>query len=82
MCVNYALINKQCLDATWLLPDCASIIDRFQGGDYFLQLDLKAGFHNIPLSEAEQHYTTFVTQDGAYHFKQMPWVLKGAPLYF
>ena len=24
----------------------------------------------------------FVTQDGAYHFRRMPWGLKGAPLYF
>ena len=48
----------------------------------FTVLDLKAGFHQIPLDEETKHKTTFVTHSSCYFFKRLPYGLRNAPVAF
>ena len=45
-------------------------------------LDMKAGFHNIPVLSGEEDVLGIVTQDGLFRYKRMAFGLKGAPLWF
>jgi len=40
------------------------------------KLDLKSGFHQIPLAESSRDYSTFVNPWGKYHFTVMPFRFK------
>ena len=45
-------------------------------------IDLKAGFHNVPLDESTQLKTVFTTPLGRYKWKRMPFGLTQAPAHF
>lgn len=45
-------------------------------------MDLKAGFHQIPLDPETKHKTTFITHEGTYNFKRLPYGLRNAPIAF
>ena len=48
----------------------------------FSSLDIKAGFHNIPICEDRIGWMAFATQDGLYKWLRMPFGPKGAPAHF
>ena len=50
-----------------------------QGYNYFSKLDLKSGFYQIPIGEADKEKTAFVTPFGLYQFNVLPVGLKNAP---
>ena len=58
------------------------MIDSLSKGRVFTSMDIKAGFHNIPLTQKARAATVFITQDGVYCWNVMPFGLKGAPAHF
>ena len=66
----------------WPLLDCQFIIDSLASSTIFTGLDIKAGFHNIPLSERVSNYTVCITQDGKFRAKRMLFGMKSAPAHF
>lgn len=49
---------------------------------FFTVLELNNGYYQIPISEDSRKYTAFVTPDGMYEFKRMPFGLKSPPAVF
>jgi len=45
-------------------------------------VDLKAGFHNVPLDYDTSLKTTFVTHMGKFRWLRMPFGLQNAPNHF
>jgi len=45
-------------------------------------LDLKSGFHQIPLKESDVKKTAFSVNNGKYKFTRLPFGLKNAPSIF
>ena len=52
------------------------------GNMYFLQLNLKAAYHQVPLSVASRSLTTIITNIGTYKFTMIPFGIKSAPSAF
>jgi hypothetical protein len=48
----------------------------------FSALDIKAGFHNIPLEEESKRYCGVITQDGIWVYEVMAFGFLGAPATF
>ncbi|KAJ8710458.1 hypothetical protein PYW08_008973 [Mythimna loreyi] len=78
MCVDYRELNRNTLRDHYPLPIISDQIDQLAGGYYFSTLDMAAGFHQIPISEASIEKTAFVTPDGLYEFLTMPFGLSNA----
>ncbi|KAL4096627.1 hypothetical protein QTP88_021546 [Uroleucon formosanum] len=55
------------------------LFESLRAGRYFTQLDLASGYLQVPLSEAAQEKTAFITPDDTGHFTRMPFGLAGAP---
>lgn len=43
------------------MPNVDDALERLGNATYYSCIDLKSGFHNIPVLESCQKYTTFIT---------------------
>lgn len=66
MCTDFRDINRRTVLDPYPSPDLRDCLRRVVGSTCFTSLDLKAGFHNVPIEKSSQKYCGFVTQDGSY----------------
>jgi len=52
------------------------------GAVWFSTLDLRSGYHNIPIREAARDKTAFITRRGCFRYKVMPFGLTCVPSVF
>jgi Reverse transcriptase (RNA-dependent DNA polymerase) len=57
-------------------------MDQLHGAEVLSGIDLKAGFHNIPMNTASIPLTAFVTQDGVYEQLRMTFGMCEAQAHF
>ena len=82
LCVDFRKVNDITKTESWPLPRLDDLIDRVGNAKFIGTLDLLKGYWQIPLSDKAKKIATFVTPDGAYSFKVMPFGLKNAPSCF
>ena len=49
--IHYRALNKVTRKFTWPMPKVEDIFSKLNGATYFTTLDLKAGYHHIPLDK-------------------------------
>ena len=87
-CIDYRPINSKTRRDLYPLPRIDEILERVTSagdkkGDKFMSsLDLKNGFWQVPIRECDREKTAFVTADGLFHFKRMPFGLCNSPATF
>lgn len=82
LCVDYRALNNKTRKEHYPLPLIDDQLDRLAGNSLFVSLDLASGYYQIPIAEDSQDKTSFVTPDGQYQFKRMPFGLANAPSVF
>ncbi|GBN54240.1 Retrovirus-related Pol polyprotein from transposon 297 [Araneus ventricosus] len=64
------------------LPRIDDTLDCLSKAEYFSSMDLYTGYWQIEVDEADREKTSFVTSEGLYEFKVMPFGLCNAPATF
>lgn len=73
MCVDYRALNKKTIPDKYPLPRIDDQLDRLYGNKYFCTLDLLSGYFQCPVNDkTTRDRLSFVTPDGKYTFKRMP----------
>jgi len=81
-CQNFIPVNKRTPPLETCLHDTRQIRSRLRRHKYISVVDLKAGFHNVPLDYETSLMTTFVTHMGKFRWLRMPFGLQNAPNHF
>ena len=64
------------------MPKVEDIFSKLNGATYFTTLDLRVGYHDIPLDKSSIPKTAFNSLFGKYEYIKVPFGLAQAPAYF
>ena len=81
-CVDYRRLNSVTIQDAYPLPRIDESLDALSGSRYFSTLDLLSGYWQVPLSESAQEKSAFITRDGLWKWKVLPFGLTSAPATF
>lgn len=82
LCVDFRLLNRKIIRDRFPVPNLDDQLDQLQRGTVFSTLDLKNGYHHVPVKEESKKYTAFVTPTGQYEFNRAPFGLSSSPSVF
>ena len=78
MCVDYIDLNRACPKDCFPLPKIDQLIDSTTGNKLQSFMDAFLGYNQIMMHPADQDKTSFITGQGLYCYKVMPFGLKNA----
>ena len=78
MCKNFTDLNKTCPKDSFPLPRIDQLVDSKVGHKLLTFMDAFSGYNQIKIAEEDQEKTAFITSQGLYCYKVMPFRLKNA----
>ena len=78
MCVDFTDLNKACPKDSYPLPRIDKLVDETSGYELLSFMDAFAGYHQIMMHPKDEEKTAFITENGTYCYKVMPFGLKNA----
>lgn len=82
LCIDYRKLNLQTIKDAYALPQLEDTFSALTGSKWFTVLDLKSGFYQIEMEEADKQKTAFVCPLGFWEFCRMPQGITNAPSTF
>jgi hypothetical protein len=78
MFVDFTDLNKACSKDSFPLPRIDLLVDSTSEHELLSFMDAFSGYNQIYMEEADQEKTAFITDQGLYCYKMMPFNLKNA----
>ena len=76
--MDFTDLNKACLKDSYPLPRIDTLVDSTARHQLLSFMDAFLGHNQIKMEEANQEKTSFVTSQGLFYYKVMPFELKNA----
>ena len=81
-CTDFRKVNLVTKTDSFPIPRVEDCIDRIGYAKYMSKLDLLKGYWQVPLTPRAKEISAFVTPDGFFQYKVMPFGMKNAPVTF
>ena len=78
MCVDFTNLNRACPKDSFPLPRIDQLVDLTASHELLTFMDAFSGYNQIRMSEEDQEKIAFVTSQGLYYYRVMPFGLKNA----
>ena len=78
MCVDFTDLNRACSKDSYPLPRIDTLVDSTARHELLSFMDAFSGYNQIKMKEEDQEKTSFVTSQGLFCYKVMPFGLKNA----
>jgi Reverse transcriptase (RNA-dependent DNA polymerase) len=77
-CGDFRRLNLQTKEDRYTCPNIADLTAQLAGWKFFLKLDLRKGYHQVPVWPEHVAKTAIITPFGLYEFLRMPFGLRNA----
>ena len=81
-CTDFCKVNLVTKTDSYPIPRVENCIDRIGYVKYKNKLDLLKGYWQVPLTPRAKEISAFVTPDGFFQYKMMPFGINNAPATF
>ena len=71
-CIDFTALNKVTKRDAFPIPLIRDIFDQLHGATIFSTMDLKSGFHQLPLHPDDREKTAFVSHRGLHEWTRLP----------
>ena len=78
LCIDFTDINRTCLKNSFPLPRIDLIVDATASHELLNFMDAFSGYNQISMDLSNQEKTSFITGQGTYCYRVMPFRLKNA----
>lgn len=82
LCVDYRKLNRQTIKDAYPLPNLEESVSALSGSKWFSVLDLRSGYYQIEMDEADKAKIDILTPIVFWEFNQMPQGVTNAPSTF
>ena len=80
--IDLSILNKMVRFTKFHLETPQSVLRSVRPGDWMISLDLKDAYLQIPIHQGSRKYLRFVTSEGTFQFKVLPFGLTTSPQVF
>ena len=81
-CIDYRKVNAVTKTDSYPIPRLEDCIDRVGNSAFVTKIDLLKGYWQVPLTDRAKEISAFVTPEGLFQCKVMPFGMKNAPATF
>ena len=77
-CIDFRRLNDVTVKDAYPLPRIDACLDALAGAKLFSTFDLRSGYHQMRVAEKDRDKTSFVTREGTFRYKVLPFGLCNA----
>jgi hypothetical protein len=66
VCIDYITLKKIIVRNWYPIPLIDDLLDQLKGANFFNKIDLKYGYHQVPIESTDVWRTTFKSKEGLF----------------